>query len=150
MLLRLCMFVTTTANCMQRYNFPRKCPPPHLLLVCKYAPPPSVWLVHEVISVHVILYTVARCKYIQFNSCLQGRRHQSGWSGFNRTTFFSKRFNSRPIGDYDVRGSIDERSTGRYLDSSPGLGKAWARGYTSISSSAIDAIARSGACELAS
>ena len=31
----------------------------------------------------------------------------------------------------------------------PGLGKAWARGYTSISSSAINAIARSGAGELA-
>ena len=58
------------------------------------------------------------------------------------------------LGDYDVRGSIDERSTGstellpRYLASSPGLGKAWARGYTSISSSATDAIAQSGAGEL--
>ena len=28
-----------------------------------------------------------------FDSVLQGQRHQSGWSGFNRTTFFSKRFN---------------------------------------------------------
>ena len=35
----------------------------------------------------------------------QGRRHQSGWSGFNRTTFFLQAL-------YDVHGSIDERSTG--------------------------------------
>ena len=26
----------------------------------------------------------------------QGRRHQSGWSGFNWTTFSSNRFSSRP------------------------------------------------------
>ena len=43
---------------------------------------------------------------------MQGRRHQSGWSGFNRTTFFSPSALTADLGDHDVRGSIAERSTG--------------------------------------